>query len=108
MEACRVVMTLTDAGVIDVGAPMKHKDLCYEILAEASHVIKATPEQHFKLGQRTLTLVMGMSGTVDVAAPLPPRILCEKMLEVAKHIIERFDDEAAPVMRPFADVLMGV
>jgi hypothetical protein len=107
MEACRVVMTLTDAGVIDVGAPMKHKEICYEILADAARVIDATQEQHFRLGQRTLTLVMGMSGTVDVAAPLPPRVLCAKMLEVAKHIIERFDDEAAPELRPFADVLMG-
>jgi hypothetical protein len=107
MEACRVVMTLTDAGVIDVGAPMKHKPLCYEILADAARVIEATPEQHFRLGIRTLTIVMGQNGVVDVAAPLPPRVLCVKMLETAKHIIERFDDESAPEMRPFADVLMG-
>lgn len=100
-------MTLTDAGVIDVGAPMKHKEICYDILRDAAKVIDATAEQHFRLGVRTLTLVMGMSGTVDVAAPLPPRVLCAKMLEVAKHIIERFDDEAAPEMRPFSDVLMG-
>jgi hypothetical protein len=107
MEACRVVMTLTDAGVIDVGAPMKHKEICYEILKDAKRVIDTTAEQHFRLGVRTLTLVMGMSGTVDVAAPMPPRMLCMKMLEVAKHIIERFDDEHAPVMKPFASVLMG-
>ena len=107
MEACRVVMTLTDAGLIDVGAPMKHKQLCYEILEDAAKVIAATPEQHFQLGVRTLTLVMGMTGMVDVAAPMPPRVLCVKMLEVAKHIIERFDDESAPELRPFSDVLMG-
>lgn len=108
MEAARIVMTLNDKNEIDVGAPMKHKPLCYEILEDARKVIDKTESRHFRSEVRTLAIVMGMSGVVDVAAPMPPYLRCMKMLEAAKHIIERFDDEAAPELRPFSDVLLGV
>jgi len=108
MEACRIVCLLTDKNVIDVGAPMKDKKLCYEILNEAEHVIEATAFRHFSQHVKCLTIVMGADGRVDVAAPLPPRDLCGQMLDAALHIIERYNDEQAPVMQPFSEKLMGV
>lgn len=108
MEACRIVACKNEQGVIDVGAPMKHKQICYEILADAARVIEATSDQHFSRFASCLTIVMGQSGVVDVAAPLPPRALCAVMLIEAKRLIEQFDDAQAPVLRPFSDKLMGV
>jgi hypothetical protein len=107
MEACRVVIQERAPGVFDVGAPMKHKPLCYDILKDAGIVIASTSEQHFHTRQGTLTIVMGISGMVNVAAPLPPREKCYLMLRHAKDIIERFDDDRAPVMRAFSDQLVG-
>jgi hypothetical protein len=107
MEACRIVIAETKPGVVDVGAPMKHKDLCYDILDDAKRVIELTHDQHFDAKPNVLTIVMGMSGLVDVAAPLPPREKCYAWLKQARGIIERFDDAQAPVERAFNRVLMG-
>ena len=107
MEACRIVIQLVGPRQVDVGAPMKHKPLCYEILRDAAVVIAATPDSAFDDTRKTITIVMDMSGRVDVAAPLPNRQLCALMLADAKGVIERYDDAQAPVMRPFDRVLMG-
>jgi len=108
VEACHIVVQETSRGVYDVGAPMKYKPLCYNILADARKVIFMTSDEHFSPIAKVLTITMNMEGRVDVAAPLPPRQMCEHMLASAKGVIERYDDEQAPVMRKFSDVLMGV
>ena len=107
MEACRIGIVLKGHGVVDVGAPMKHKDLCYDILRDARAVMERTPDFAFRMGISTITLVMDMSGTVDVAAPLPPRELAYRMLALAKDVIERFNDDSAPELRPFNRAVMG-
>jgi hypothetical protein len=86
---------------------MKHKDLCYEILRDAALVIDETPELAFRPGITTIGLTMNMSGVVDVAAPLPPKHLALHMLRLAKAVIERFNDDAAPEMRPFNRAVMA-
>ena len=110
-EACRIGILLRAPGVVDVGAPMKHKGLCYEILREARHVIHRTPapvfnEQLVHPGA-SIIITMDMTGLVDVSAPLPQRDLCGRMLDLAKVVIERYDDAEAPALRPFASVLAG-
>jgi len=107
MEACRIVIQLVGPRQVNVGAPMKYKPLCYDILKDAKTVIARTPDQCFDDAVKVITIVMGMSGRVDVAAPLPNRELCALMLEDAKGVIERFDDAQAPVLKPFDRVLMG-
>lgn len=107
MEACRIVIQLVGLRQVDVGAPMKHKSLCYEILRDAAAVIAATADSAFDASRKTITIVMDMSGRVDVAAPLPNRDLCALMLLDAKGVIERYDDAQAPPLRPFDRVLMG-
>lgn len=108
MEACRIVILETAPNVFDVGAPMKHKDICYDILEDASYVIARSHDSCFHPAQNCLTIVMDMTGRVDVAAPLPPREKCEVMLASAVNTIARYDDAQAPVMRPFSEKLMGV
>lgn len=107
MEACRIGILLRAPGVVDVGAPMKYKELCYEILKDARRVMERTDESAFQPGVQHITLVMDMTGRVDVAAPLPPRLLAYRMLTDAKDVIERYNDAAAPELRPFSRVLMG-
>lgn len=106
-EVCRIGILLRAPGVVDVGAPMKYKEHCYDMLADARRVMEATPEQAFQPGIKQITLVMDMTGRVDVAAPLPPRQLAYRMLTDAKDVIERYNDATAPEMRPFSGVLMG-
>ena len=106
-EACRIGILFRVPGVVDVGAPMKHKALCYEILRDARTVIERTGDEAFHDGVKAITLVMDMSGLVDVAAPLPNRWLCYRMLADARDVIERYNDDKAPEMRPFDRVLMG-
>ena len=96
MEACRIVVQQIAPRQVNVGAPMKYKPLCYEILRDAQKVIDATPDSAFRDYVMVITIVMGMTGRVDVAAPLPNRERCALMLVDAKGIIERFDDEKAP------------
>ena len=107
MEACRIGILLRAPGVVDVGAPMKHKHLCYDMLKDARSVIAATEDHFFSDGVTKITLVMDMTGRVDVAAPLPPRQIAYRMLADARDVIERFNDEKAPEMRAFSDVVMG-
>jgi len=107
MEACRIGIVLRAPGVVDVGAPMAHKPLCYEILADARKVIEASPDSVFHPSVKQVTIVMDMTGRVDVGAPLPPRQLAVRMLADAKDVIERFNDDSAPEMRPFAAAVMG-
>lgn len=106
-EACRIGILLRAPGVVDVGAPMQHKALCYDMLRDARKVMQGTPEQAFQSGVKHITLVMDMTGRVDVAAPLPPRLLAYRLLADAKDVIERYDDAAAPAMRPFSRAVMG-
>lgn len=106
-EACRIGILLRAPGVVDVGAPMKHKPLCYEMLADARQVLERTPDEAFKLGVAVVTVVMDMSGRVDVAAPLPPREMAYRMLADARDVIERYDDDKAPELRPFNRAVMG-
>lgn len=107
MEACRIAIQLVGPRQVNVGAPMKHKPLCYDILRDAKKVIDATPDSAFRDNVGVITIVMDMTGRVDVGAPLPNRELCAIMLTDAKSVIERYDDEQAPVMKPFDRVLMG-
>lgn len=115
-EACRIVL-LYKGGVpgemiVDVAAPLKHKALCYDILASARSVIlKSRPEAFASPDGYTgtrIVIVMDMHGTVDVGAPLPNNPeFCLDMLRAAHSVIERYDDEAAPEARPFAGALLG-
>jgi hypothetical protein len=107
MEACRIGIHYRAQGVVDVGAPMKHKELCYDILRDARTVLEALPDQHFGFALSSMTIVMNMSGTVDVAAPFPPRQIAYQWLNLAKSVIERYDDAVAPEMRPFDAAVMG-
>lgn len=107
MDACQIVILRRADGAVDVGAPMKHKDLCYDILADARTVIERLRDQHFSPVVKQLGIVMDMRGVVDVAAPLPPRELCYVMLEQGRDVIERYNDDAAPPMRAFPAALMG-
>jgi hypothetical protein len=107
MEACRIGIHYRAPGVVDVGAPMKHKSLCYEILIDARTVLESIEDQHFKPGVTSMTIVMDMTGSVDVAAPLPPRGYAYEWLKLAREVIERYDDAVAPEMRPFNSVVMG-
>jgi len=106
-EACRIGIVLKGPGVVDVGAPMKHKELCYEILRDARKVIARTTDEHFRPGVKVLTVVMDMTGRVDVGAPLPPREMAYRMLADARDVIERFNDDSAPQLRPFDRAVMG-
>lgn len=107
MQACRIIIQVAGRGDVNVGAPMKHKPLCYDILRDAGKVIAATQEAAFEDTVKVITIVMGVDGRVDVAAPLPNRELCALMLARAIDVIERYDDAQAPVMKPFDRVLMG-
>jgi hypothetical protein len=86
---------------------MKHKPLCYEILADARGIMERTHDSAFHEGINSITIVMDMTGRVDVAAPLPPRASAYLWLEKAKQIIIRFNDESAPELRPFNAAVMG-
>lgn len=107
MEACRIGIHHLGGDAVDVGAPMKHKPLCYEILRDARAVLEGIDDHHFKPGLNTMTIVMDMSGRVDVAAPLPPRPLAYQWIALARDVIERYDDDSAPEMRPFNSAVMG-
>ena len=97
-EACQIVLLSREPGVVDVGAPMKYKQLCYDILKDAAAVIGRTPDLLFReewtVGAR-IVITMSMAGVVDVAAPLPNRELCEKMLRLGRVVIERYDEAEA-------------
>ncbi len=104
-EACRIGIYYRGPGAVDVGAPMKHKDLCYDMLRDARGVVERTAPEHFKVGVTQMAVVMDMTGRVDVSAPLPPDAL--GWLGMAKNVIERYDDDSAPEMRPFNAAVMG-
>lgn len=106
-EACRIVILLRAPGVVDVAAPMKHKDLCYNLLRDAAVVMKRTPDHLFRVGIERVVIVMSMAGVVDVAAPLPSRELCAAMLKLGRDVIERYDDATAPPMKAFPDAIRG-
>lgn len=107
MEACRIGIVLKAPGIVDVGAPMKHKSLCYEILKDAKRVMERTADNAFWPDVKAITIVMDMTGSVDVAAPLPPRGIAYQMLDNAKDVIERYNDDSAPQLRPFDRAVMG-
>jgi hypothetical protein len=101
-EACRIVVVLRGPGAVDVGAPMRHKDLCYDILKDARSVIERSGDEVFlSTAECRIIITMSMQGLVDVSAPLPNRELCYQMLKNAKDVIERYDDDSAPAMRAF-------
>lgn len=91
-EACRIVIVQGLDGKINAQAPMKYKDLCYDILDEAVRVIANTSELLFTSDLLLLGIVMDMNGRVDVAAPLPPREWCAIALKAARVVIERYED----------------
>jgi hypothetical protein len=107
MEACRISMIRRAPGIVDVGAPMQHKALCYEMLLDAEQVIGRCSDEVFKAGCDSLVLVMDMAGRLDVAAPMPPRGVALQMLKDGKSVIEQFNDASAPELRPFDRRLMG-
>ena len=107
MEACRIGIYCANPNVVDVGAPMKHKDLCYDMLRDARAVIERTSDEHFDARVKSITIVMDMTGRVDVGAPLPERHLAYLWLEKAREVIERFNDDSAPALRPFNSAVMG-
>lgn len=107
MEACRIGIHHLGGDAVDVGAPMKHKPLCYEILADALLVMKGTPDRAFTPGVNSISIVMDMTGRVDVSAPLPPREIAYLWLKNAKDVIERYNDDRAPEMRAFNAAVMG-
>lgn len=106
-EACRIGIHCTSPGVVDVGAPMKYKDLCYDMLKDAKAVIERTGDEHFWPGVTSIAIIMDMTGRVDVSAPLPERHLAYLWLQKARDVIERFNDDAAPELRPFNAAVMG-
>jgi hypothetical protein len=107
MEACRISMIRRAPGIVDVGAPMQHKALCYEMLLDAEQVIGRSPDEVFRVGCDNLVLVMDMTGRLDVAAPMPPKGVALQMLKDGREVIERFNDASAPELRPFDRRLMG-
>jgi hypothetical protein len=104
-EACRIGIHRLSATAFDVGAPMQHKDLCYEMLRDAARVAAATEAQHFRPGLTEWAIVMGITGRVDVAAPVPADY--RVWLDGARDTIERYNDASAPALRPFNDAVMG-
>lgn len=106
-EVCRIGIHWIAQGVVDVGAPMKYKDICYEMLRDAAIVIERSPPHVFALGVTAFSIVMDMSGRVDVSAPLPPKPLALAWLKDARNVIERYNDDSAPAMRPFNAAVMA-
>ena len=105
-DACFVIITQEDTGLVNVSAPMQYKALVYEILRDARTVIARTPPaQCFGL-TRSLVIVMRMDGRVDIQAPIPEPSWCYLMLDAAKTIVEQFDAPEQK-MRPagYADCL---
>lgn len=106
-ELCRIGIHLNDQNKVDVGAPMKYKEICYEMLDAAAFIVERTPDRAFDPRVRTLTIVMGQSGQIDVAAPLPSRERTADLLRLGREVIERFNDDKAPEMKPFSAAVMG-
>ncbi len=104
-EACRIGIHRRSATAFDVGAPMKYKDLCYDMLRDAAIVVRGTAPQHFRHGLTQWAIVMDMTGRVDIAAPVP--VDAQLWLDEARKVIERYDDAEAPALRPFSDAVMG-
>ena len=104
----RIGILLTENNTVDVGAPMQDKQLCYEMLRAAQAVIDKTQDNLFNQKSKAIVIQMDYNGVIDVSAPLPPRSLCPVMLNTAKEVIERYNDDKAPEMRAFSDVLAGV
>jgi hypothetical protein len=105
MEVARIGIHRRSTTVFDVGAPMQHKDLCYEMLRDAAIVAAITEPQHFRAGLDQWAIVMDMSGRVDISAPVPvdyPLWLAE-----ARNVIERYNDDSVPVFKAFSDKVMG-
>jgi hypothetical protein len=103
-EACRIIITEELTGLMNVSAPMKYKEICYDILKDASTVIKGTPDTVFFGNGKTLIIAMNMSGLVDVQAPLPQREWCEKALINAEQIIREYTDSGEKInISGFAD-----
>lgn len=105
MEACRIGIHRKSPTAFDVGAPMQHKKLCYEMLRDAAIVAAATEPQHFRAGLTQWAIVLDMTGRVDISAPVP--VDHHLWLAEARNVIERYNDEAAPAMRQFSDAVMG-
>lgn len=109
MEACRIIITQEPSGLINVSAPMKHKELCYEMLEDAITVINYAPEKAFiqpDSKYRTLIITMQMSGLVDVSAPMPNKEICLMLIDEAFPVIEEFEStEVKHLKSGYADSL---
>lgn len=105
-EAARIVI-LRGAGVVDVAAPMKHKDLCYDLLRQAKAVMRHTGDEAFISTVTRIIIVLDMTGRVDVAAPMPSREMAEKMLDDARAVIERYNEASAPPQKAFPRAILG-
>ena len=105
-DACFVIITQEDTGLVNVSAPMQYKALVYEILRDARTVIERTPPVKCFGLTRSLVIVMRMDGRVDVQAPIPEPSWCYQMLDAARLIVEEFDAPEQKV-RPsgYADCL---
>lgn len=91
-EACTIVITQNPINnEVQVNAPMKYKELCYDILTDAKKVIDKTGTEYFRPNQLQLVIRMTMAGRVDVIAPLPIQERCHILLKAARHIIEQFE-----------------
>lgn len=107
VEACRIGVIMHADGKVDVGAPMQHKQLCYDILKDARKVMARTHDRHFRMGVREFAVVMDMAGRVDVSAPLPIRELAYLMLDRARDVIEQYNDAQEPAIKPFKRAVLG-
>lgn len=93
-EVCHIIIaTDLKTNVVNVSAPMKHKELCYDILSDAKLVIQRSEAKYFFPQQKTLKIEMNIAGVVDVISPLPPKEYCMFLLKAAQTIIEQFEPE---------------
>lgn len=106
-EACRIIITQEILSrVVNVSAPMKYKELCYNILKDAAFVIDHSPANYFIGNNHTLLITMNMAGIVEVSAPMPPKDYCHLLLKAAKKVIEEFEStEVKSLKSGYADCL---
>lgn len=109
MEACKIIITQELNGMVNASAPMKYKELCYNILDDAKIVINTSSPFDFFSPSKTLVITMNMSGLVDIAAPMPNKEWCLMMLKAARKIIEEFDSpELKQLKSGYADCLSPI
>lgn len=108
-EACKIVITQEASGLVNVTAPMKYKELCYNILDDAKIVVNTSSPFDFFSPSRTLLITMNMTGLVDVAAPMPPKEWCLMVLKAAKKIIEEFESPENKLLKSgYADSISAI